>query len=317
MLKDDVATILGLEGRLRARVRSQDGALGIVAEELRAARIGLKPPGAPLGVFLLVGSSGVGKTETALALQEALFGDERFLIQLDMGEFQEAHTVSRLFGSPPGYVGFGEGGKLTEAVRQRPYSVVLLDEIEKAHKDILNAFYGLFDKGRLTDGEGRVIDFSNTVVIMTSNLATDLLTEAAHPTDPRPSLEQLVELARPTLRAHFKPALLARMTVVPYFPLGKDALQDIARSKLALLATQAWEQQGVEVLVGEEVVAAVADRCKEVDSGARNVEHVLKGAVRPRVSNAILEGLAAGAPPTRLRLALGTTGDVVCLNEGT
>jgi type VI secretion system protein VasG len=152
---------------------------------------------------------------------------------------------------------------------------------------------------------------------MTSNLATDLMTEAARPTDPRPSLDELVELARPTLRAHFKPPLLARMTVVPYLPLGKDALQGIARSKLALLAAQAREQQGVEVVVDEEVVAAVAARCKEVDSGARNVEHVLRGAVRPRVSNAILEGLAAGAPPARLRLAIGAGGDVVCLNEGT
>ena len=312
MVKDDVEAILRLEDRLRSRVRGQDGGLAAIARELRAARSGLKPPQQPLGVFLLVGPSGVGKTETALALADLLFGGERFMVQINMSEFQERHTVAKLIGSPPGYVGFGEGGVLTEAVRQRPYSVVLLDECEKADKDVLNLFYQVFDKGMLADGEGRVIDFKNTVVILTSNLATDLITSAAMPGSPPPPLDDIISLVKPTLSAHFKPALLARMTVVPFIPIGTEALLEIVRMKLGAVVKRAKEAHGIELQVDPKVYDAIADRCREVESGARNVDHILRGTVLPLVSNEILTRIAAGNPLDVMRLALGPDGSIVC-----
>jgi type VI secretion system protein VasG len=312
MVKDDVEAILHLEERLRGRVRGQDGALAAIARELRAARSGLKPPSQPLGVFLLVGPSGVGKTETALGLAELLFGGERFIVTINMSEFQERHTVSRLIGSPPGYVGFGEGGVLTEAVRQRPYSVVLLDEVEKADKEVLNLFYQVFDKGMLADGEGRVIDFKNTVIILTSNLATDLITSAAMPGQPAPALEDVTSLVKPTLSAHFKPALLARMSVVPYYPISTEALLEIVRMKLRAVCKRARESHGIEMTVDEAVHDAIAARCREVESGARNVDHILRGTVLPLVSSEILRRIAASEPLDDLRLTLSSEGDIVC-----
>ncbi len=304
MVKDHAETILRLEDRLRARVLGQDPALQAIARELRAAQAGLKNPATPLGVFLLVGPSGVGKTETALALAEALFGGERFVVTINMSEFQERHTVSRLIGSPPGYVGYGEGGVLTEAVRHRPYSLVLLDEVEKAEREVLNIFYQVFDKGMLADGEGRVIDFKNTVVVMTSNLATDLITEAAHPSRPVPPLDELVELVRPTLSAHFKPALLARMSVVPYIPIGPEALATIVRQKLSAVGRRAERVHGLQLTYDEQVIQTVMDRCREVESGARNVDHVLRRSVLPVLSRAILERMAEKEALTSLHLAL-------------
>lgn len=312
MVADDVQAILGMEDKLRTRVRGQDPALQAISKELRAARSGLKPPTAPLGVFMLVGPSGVGKTETALALADLLFGGERFIVTINMSEFQERHTVSRLIGSPPGYVGFGEGGMLTEAVRQRPYSVVLLDECEKADRDVMNLFYQVFDKGMLADGEGRVIDFKNTVIIMTSNLATDLITNAAPPGGDIPPLEEITTLVKPVLSAHFKPALLARMTVVPYIPIGPEALEGIVRMKIGAVAKRAKESQNVDLKIEDAVIKAIADRCREVESGARNVDHILRGSVMPRVSNEILQGMASGAPVEKLRLTLDKEGDIVC-----
>jgi len=303
MVQDDVAAILSLEDRLRQRVRGQDPALSVIARELRSARSGLKAPGAPLGVFLLVGPSGVGKTETALALADLLFGGERFVVTINMSEFQEKHTVSRLIGSPPGYVGFGEGGMLTEAVRQRPYSVVLLDEVEKADREVMNLFYQVFDKGMLADGEGRVIDFANTVVIMTSNLATDLITHAADPSAGEvPNHDDLISLVKPTLSAHFKPALLARMTVVPYIPIRSEALLGITRMKLGAVAARTREAHGIELVIDDAVIDAVAARCREVESGARNIDHILRGTILPLVSNALLEGIASGKATRKLRL---------------
>ncbi len=312
MVKDDVEAILKMEDRMRKRVRGQDQGLALIGRELRAARSELKPKNAPLGVFLLVGPSGVGKTETAIGLAELLFGGERFMVTINMSEFQERHTVSRLLGSPPGYVGYGEGGILTEAVRHRPYSVVLLDEVEKADREVLNIFYQVFDKGMLADGEGRIIDFKNTVIIMTSNLATDLITSAAAPGEPVPPIDDLIGLVKPTLSAHFKPALLARMTVVPYIPIGPEALMDIAKMKLNAVAARAKEAHNINLTYEEAVVKAIADRCREVESGARNVDHILRGTILPIVSNEILKGLASETPQSNLRLTLTSDGSIEC-----
>ncbi len=317
MVKDDIAAILDIEPRLKTRVRGQDQALDLISREIRAARSGLKSETQPIGVFLLVGPSGVGKTETALALAEILFGGERFMCTINMSEFQERHTVSRLIGSPPGYVGFGEGGVLTEAVRQRPYSLVLLDEVEKVDRDVLNLFYQVFDKGMLADGEGRVIDFKNTVLILTSNLATDLITGAADPHgDAPPSLDDMVTLIRPTLSAHFKPALLARMTVVPYYPIRPDALASIVRMKLKSVANRARNSHGIDLQIDDAVVDAIAARCREVESGARNADHIIRGSVLPTLSAEILKRLAEGSALDKLRLSLDAQGNIVTMQQG-
>ena len=317
MVKDDVSAILSLEERLRERVRGQDPALAVIGRELRSARSGLKPPEAPLGVFLLVGPSGVGKTETALGLADLLFGGERFVVTINMSEFQERHTVSRLIGSPPGYVGYGEGGVLTEAVRQRPYSVVLLDEVEKADREVMNLFYQVFDKGTLSDGEGRVIDFSNTVIVMTSNLATDLLTQAADPSGPVPPHDELVALVKPPLSAYFKPALLARMTVVPYIPIRPEALLGIVHKKLAQVAARARESHNLELVIEPAVPEAIAARCREVESGARNIDHILRGSILPLLSSAILRNIADESAHVRIRLGVDSgSGDFTCAAEG-
>ena len=316
MVKDDVEAILRLEDRMRGRVRGQDGGLAAIARELRAARSGLKPPQQPLGVFLLVGPSGVGKTEAALGLAELLFGGERFIVTINMSEFQERHTVAKLIGSPPGYVGFGEGGVLTEAVRQRPYSVVLLDECEKADREVLNIFYQVFDKGMLADGEGRVIDFKNTVIILTSNLATDLITSAAMPGSPPPPIEDVISLIKPTLSAHFKPALLARMTVVPFYPISTEALLEIVKMKLGAVCKRAKLAHNIDLGVDPKVYEAIADRCKEVESGARNVDHILRGTVLPLVSSEILTRMAAGDPLSNMHLSLAPDGAIICTAGG-
>lgn len=292
MVRDNLSTILELEDRLRNRVVGQDHALSAIARELRASQAGLKNPSAPLGVFMLVGPSGVGKTETGLALAEALFGGERFMVTINMSEFQERHTVSRLIGSPPGYVGFGEGGVLTEAVRHRPYSLVLLDEVEKADREVMNIFYQVFDKGTLADGEGRVIDFKNTVIVMTSNLATDLITEAAMPGKPPKSLDELLDIVRPTLSSYFKPALLARMSVVPYVPIGPEILRIIVRQKLDAVVGRAQARHQLNLRIDPEVYRVIVERCTEVESGARTIDHVLRRSVLPVVSTAILQALA-------------------------
>ena len=317
MVKDDVSAILSLEERLRERVRGQDPALAVIGRELRSARSGLKPPEAPLGVFLLVGPSGVGKTETALGLADLLFGGERFVVTINMSEFQERHTVSRLIGSPPGYVGYGEGGVLTEAVRQRPYSVVLLDEVEKADREVMNLFYQVFDKGTLSDGEGRIIDFSNTVIVMTSNLATDLLTQAADPGGPVPPHDELVALVKPPLSAYFKPALLARMTVVPYIPIRPEALLGIVNKKLNQVAGRARESHGLELVIETAVPEAIAARCREVESGARNIDHILRGSILPLLSSAILRNIADESAHVRIRLGVdAASGEFTCAAEG-
>ena len=308
MMADDRQTLLELEDRLRARVRAQDPAVQILSEELRTARAGLKAPGAPLGVFLLVGPSGVGKTETAVALADLLFGGERALVKIDMGEFGERHSISRLIGSPPGYVGYGEGGKLTEAVRKRPYSVVLLDEVEKAHPDVMNLFYGVFEKGILRDGEDREIHFENTVIVMTSNLGAEELVARGNT---KRSPEDLCADVRPALKRFFAPALLGRMTVVPYLPIASDALEGIVQMKLAAVAQRAKEAHGTRLQFGASVASLIAARCTEVESGARNIDAILRARVLPLVSGALLRALGSGKAPEYLDVSVGPAQELV------
>lgn len=290
MVRDEAASILALAGDLQRRIKGQDQAIAAIDEGMRAAKAGLNSPTQPMGVFLFVGPSGVGKTELATAVADLLFGGERFLISINMSEFQEKHTVSKLVGSPPGYVGFGEGGILTEAVRQRPYSVVLLDEVEKADPEVMNLFYQVFDKGVLSDGEGRVVDFKNTIVILTSNLATDTLTHMGQMT-PRPATDALVEAIRPQLSRHFKPALLARMQIVPFYPLLGDILGDIARLKLDKVGRRLRESQKMAFAYSDAVVAQIVARCTDVETGARNIDHIVNKTLLPDIATEILHGM--------------------------
>ncbi|MFM2041474.1 MAG: hypothetical protein RLY86_50 [Pseudomonadota bacterium] len=315
LLRDEMAGVARLADNLRARIKGQDEAINVIDEGIRAAKVGLGNPSAPMGVFLLVGSSGVGKTEMATTVADLLFGGERFLISINMSEFQEKHTISRLVGSPPGYVGFGEGGVLTEAVRQRPYSVVLLDEVEKADLEVLNLFYQVFDKGTLSDGEGRVIDFRNTVIFLTSNLATDIVTSLGL-SDPRPTAAALAEAIRPALTRHFKPALLARMQVVPFFPLKGEALESIVRLKLDRVGRRLQDGQRIRFHYTDAVVGAISDRCTEVDAGARNIDHIVNRTLLPRISAAILDRLCAAQPVGRLRIDLAADGDFALMLDG-
>lgn len=307
MVKDEARTILQFRDNLGKRIKGQEHALVAVDRRIRAAKAGLSNPQSPLGVFLFVGPSGVGKTESALGIAELLFGGERFLVTINMSEFQEKHTVSRLLGSPPGYVGYGEGGVLTEAVRQRPYSVVLLDEVEKADPEVLNLFYQVFDKGMLADGEGRVIDFKNTVICMTSNLASDIITELCAD-GYRPEPELLTAAIRPVLSAHFKPALLARMDIVPFYPISIDAMKNIVELKLQQLGARLQASQKMQLTYTAEVVAQVAARCTEVETGARNIDHILQGTLLPEISTAILHTLSMEAVPHTLTLGLDQEG---------
>jgi type VI secretion system protein VasG len=301
MVRDQARMVLDLEGHLGRRILGQDHALKAVAERVRAAKAGLGNPHTPMGVFLMVGPSGVGKTETGLGLADLLFGGERFLTTVNMSEYMEAHTVSRLIGSPPGYVGYGEGGVLTEGVRQHPYTVVLLDEVEKSHPDVMNLFYQVFDKGVLADGEGREIDFKNTVILMTSNLASDALVEmCAGEVLPEP--DELVEALRPQLRERFKPALLARMTIIPYYPLGPEVLRRIVDLKLGQVVRRLAANARIELSYEEALGDWIAERCTVEETGARNIDAILQGQVLPRLSTEILERMAREEPIRSIRL---------------
>ncbi|MEW5772334.1 MAG: type VI secretion system ATPase TssH [Thermodesulfobacteriota bacterium] len=298
VLRDEAGAVLRLEDDLKRRIRGQDRAVAAVAKVLRASKSGLKEPALPLGVFLLVGPSGVGKTETALAVADLLFGDEARMVTVNLSEFQEKHTVSRLIGSPPGYVGFGEGGVLTEAVRRQPYSVVLLDEAEKAAPDVMNLFYQVFDKGMLADGEGRVVDFKNTILFLTSNLGSDLITEYCAAGGVRTE-DGLMAGLKPALADHFKPALLARMTVVPYMCLGQDALREIIGLKLARLAATLRRNNAMTLEHTPAVVERILERCTDLDTGARTIDHLLRGSILPRLSQEILARMVEGAPAAK------------------
>ncbi|WP_150495550.1 type VI secretion system ATPase TssH [Roseibium aquae] len=308
MVQDEAESILSLSENLKARVIGQDHAIQSIDEALRTAKAGVQNPDAPMGVFLFVGPSGVGKTELATAIADQLFGGERFLVSINMSEFQEKHTVSKLVGSPPGYVGYGEGGVLTEAVRQRPYSVVLLDEVEKADLEVMNLFYQVFDKGVLADGEGRQIDFKNTIVVLTSNLATDVLTEMG--TLPqKPSVDELTAAIRPILSAHFKPALLARMQIVPFYPLIGEPLAKIVRLKLNKVGKRLSDNQKMTLDYSQAVVDTIAARCTEVETGARNIDHIVNRTILPQLSTELLTRLGAQeAEFTKAMIDVGADG---------
>jgi len=308
MLKNEVSTVLTLEDHLKRRVVGQDHALGVISQRVRTSRAGMDDPNKPVGVFLLVGPSGVGKTETALALSDLLYGGERNVITINMSEFQEAHTVSTLKGSPPGYVGYGEGGVLTEAVRRRPYSVVLLDEVEKAHPDVLELFFQVFDKGRMEDGEGREIDFKNSIIILTSNAATDTLMKLCADPETMPSQEPLVQALKPELNKIFKPAFLGRTVIVPYFPIRDEALKGIIQLKLGKIQRRLQETHRLELTYDAALVDEVARRCTEVESGARNVDNILTNTLLPELSTRLLAAMAEGERPKSMHVSIGEDG---------
>ncbi len=308
MLSDEIQTVLALKDRLEQRVIGQSHALEAIAQRIRTARAGLTDPRRPVGVFLLVGPSGVGKTESALTLADTLYGGEKNLVTINMSEYQEAHTVSSLKGSPPGYVGYGEGGVLTEAVRRKPYSVVLLDEVEKAHPDVMELFYQVFDKGMLEDGEGREIDFKNTVILLTSNTGTDTIMKLCADPDTKPEPEPLVESLRPELIKVFKPALLGRMVVVPYYPISDDVMREIIKLQLGRIETRLDENHGAKFSYDDAVVNEIANRCKEVESGARNVDHILTRTLLPEMSGEFLSRMASGTAVGRVHVAVSGDG---------
>jgi type VI secretion system protein VasG len=308
MVKDEIATILELDGVLKKRVIGQDHALAAIAQRIITSRASLDDPGKPIGVFMLVGPSGVGKTETALALSDLLYGGERNLITINMSEFQEAHTVSTLKGSPPGYVGYGEGGVLTEAVRRRPYSVVLLDEVEKAHPDVLELFYQVFDKGNLEDGEGRSIDFKNTIIILTSNAATDTLMKLTADPETTPDSEGLALAMKPELNKIFKPAFLGRMIIVPFFPVRDEALKKIIRLKIGKIQRRLQENHKITLEYDEALLEEVAKRCTEVESGARNVDNILSNTMLPEISRQVLGRMAEESLTQNVRVGVSPEG---------
>ncbi len=314
VMHDDAQNIIDMEENLKQRIKGQDMALAEISRIIKSSKTGLKDPEQPLGVFILAGPSGVGKTETGLGIAELLFGGERFTISVNMSEFQEKHTVSRLIGSPPGYVGYGEGGVLTEAVRQRPYSVVLLDEAEKANHEVMNLFYQVFDKGVLADGEGRNINFKNTIIFLTSNLASDIITELAL-SDKDVSTEQMLSAIRPVLSEHFKPALLARMSIVPYMPLSSDVMSDIVKIKLQKVADRLMETHGIRLNYAPEVTLQIALRCLEVETGARNIDHIMDGTILPLLSQELLTHLSTGEMPSEIDLCVDEDGAFILKTE--
>jgi type VI secretion system protein VasG len=305
MVRDEIGTVLELDQHLAKRVIGQDYPLKLIGQRIQTGRASLDDPGKPLGVFMLIGPSGVGKTETALALSDLLYGGEHNLISINMSEFQEAHTVSTLKGSPPGYVGYGEGGVLTEAVRRRPYSVVLLDEVEKAHPDVLELFYQVFDKGRMEDGEGREIDFKNTIIILTTNACTDQMAKLTSDPDTMPGPEALIKTLKPELNKIFKPAFLGRMVTIPFYPIRDEVLKKIIVLKLGRIQKRMMENHKIELKYDSAVVDEVAKRCTEVESGARNVDNILTNTLLPDVSRQLLTSIAEGRKLTTVTVGIG------------
>lgn len=308
MIKDEIGTVLELGRHLERRVIGQTHALELISQRIQTARANLDDPGKPLGVFMLVGPSGVGKTETALALSDLLYGGEHNLISINMSEFQEAHTVSTLKGSPPGYVGYGEGGVLTEAVRRRPYSVVLLDEVEKAHPDVLELFYQVFDKGLMEDGEGREIDFKNTIILLTTNACSDQLSKLTSDPETMPSAEGIVKAIKPEMNKIFKPAFLGRMVLVPYYPIRDETLKKIVELKLARIKKRMFENHRIDLEYDQRVIEEVAKRCTEVESGARNVDNILTNTLLPDISRQLLTSIAQEQKLSSVRVAIAPDG---------
>ncbi len=309
MLTDEIQTILNLKDHMTKRVIGQTASVDAICRRIRTSRASLDDPGRPIGVFLLVGPSGVGKTETALTLAELLYGGERNLVTINMSEYQEAHTVSSLKGSPPGYVGFGQGGVLTEAVRRNPYCVVLLDEVEKAHPDVIELFYQVFDKGTLEDGEGVPVDFKNTVIFLTSNLGTETIMEQCVSQEALPDAENLTELVRPALLRHFKPALLGRLVVVPYYPLTSSEIQQIVRLKLAKIQRRFFSNHQAHLSYDDALKTTLASRCNDVDSGARTIDHLLTHTLLPELSSELLQRMAEGKPVADVHIEVDSDGN--------
>ncbi|HWA63944.1 MAG TPA: AAA family ATPase, partial [Caulobacteraceae bacterium] len=310
MVADEIRTVLNLKPMMEERIIGQGHALEAIAEAMRTSRAKLTDPRKPIGVFLMVGTSGVGKTETALTLAELLYGGAQNMTVINMSEFKEEHKVSMLVGSPPGYVGYGEGGVLTEAVRRRPYSVVLLDEMEKAHPGVQDVFYQVFDKGQLRDGEGRDIDFKNTIIIMTSNAGTDTIAKLCADPETMPDAEGLREALREDLLKVFKPAFLGRVTVVPYFPLSDETLKSIVRLQLGRIGARVKENYRAAFSYTPDLIDAIAARCQEAESGARAIENVLAHGVLPEISERFLERLAEGQGVGEVALSLDEKGEV-------
>ena len=311
MLKDEVSTVLTLSSHLEKRVIGQTHALDIIGQRIQTSRASLDDPNRPIGVFMLIGPSGVGKTETALALADLLYGGEHNLITINMSEFQEPHTVSTLKGSPPGYVGYGEGGVLTEAVRRRPYSVILLDEVEKAHPDVLELFYQVFDKGMMEDGEGREIDFKNTIIILTTNALTDRMMKLCADPETMPGPEALVKALKPDLNKAFKPAFLGRMVIIPYYPIRDESLKQIVVLKLGKIQRRMHENHKIQLSYDPGLVDAVASRCTEVESGARNVDNILTNTLLPDISRQLLGRMSEGEKVSALHVGVGADGAFV------
>ncbi len=308
MVKDEIQTVLELPSYLKKRVIGQDHALEQISQRVITSRASLDDPKKPVGVFMLVGPSGVGKTETALTISDMLYGGEQNIITINMSEFQEAHTVSTLKGSPPGYVGYGEGGVLTEAVRRRPYAVVLLDEVEKAHPDVLELFYQVFDKGMMEDGEGREIDFKNTIIILTTNAATDAFMKLCADPETMPSPDGIVKALKPELNKIFKPAFLGRMVIIPYFPIRDESMKLIIRLKLGKIRKRMLENHRVEMVYDEALIDEVAKRCTEVESGARNVDNILTNTLLPEVARQLLAWMAEGRKVASIRVGVDPEG---------
>ncbi|MDQ0045286.1 type VI secretion system ATPase TssH [Variovorax boronicumulans] len=311
MVKDEIKTVRALDTLLAERVIGQDHALAAVAQRVRTASARLEDPNKPRGVFMFVGPSGVGKTETALALADILYGGEKKLITINMSEYQEAHSVSGLKGSPPGYVGYGEGGVLTEAVRRQPYSVVLLDEVEKAHPDVLEMFFQVFDKGMMDDAEGREIDFRNTLIILTSNIGSSQIMQAClnKADDERPAPDALADALRPVLMKAFKPAFLGRMKVAPFYPITDAVLEQIIALKLGRIRDRIATNHKAVFEWDDALVEAVLARCTEVDSGARNVDHILNGTLLPEIAEAVLTRMADETPLAKIKASCAKSGE--------
>jgi type VI secretion system protein VasG len=316
MVKNEIQAVLNLAAALEKRVIGQNHALDTIARRIQTARAGLDNPSKPVGVFLLAGPSGVGKTETALALAENLYGGEANLITINMSEFQEAHTVSTLKGSPPGYVGYGEGGVLTEAVRRRPYSVVLLDEVEKAHPDVHEIFFQVFDKGVMEDGEGRRIDFRNTIILLTSNVGSDLITRLCTEPEQKPQADEVTAALRPVLLKVFPAALLGRLTVVPYYPLDDDILKSIIHLQLSRIEKRIRQSHGTEFTYTPAVVELIAARCTELESGGRMIDAILTQTLLPDISREFLNRLVAGTPVRKVRVLAGSDGSFLYQFDG-
>ena len=311
MVSNEIRSVLDLRQRLGDRVVGQPHALNAIAEAVQTSRAKLTDPRKPIGVFLMVGTSGVGKTETALALADLLYGGEQNMTVINMSEFKEEHKVSTLMGSPPGYVGYGEGGVLTEAVRRRPYSVILFDEMEKAHPGVQDVFYQLFDKGMLRDGEGRDIDFKNTLIIMTSNAGTDTIHKLCADPETMPDAEGLAQALRPDLLKSFKPAFLGRVTMVPYFPLADDILRQIAALQLGRIRKRVETNYRATFTYTPAVLDSIIARCKEVQSGARNIDHILSRGLLPALSEKFLSCLAEERRISAVEISVDQDGNFI------